>query len=359
MQILNPSVYQNINKSEESIFYVLKKNSKSLVSVPSDNSKRHRFCVGTFENSDSNQVEIISFDEESNTVSQESVVNNLLPVNQISDFYSTENETHLLVSFTNLSEKGSFLSLLSYKSDNANSHNFTSVGDKLFKKFKQLAVDPHSTLNSTRFSVITSDSLHIYSNYKEQLNYSCDKDPLDQYSSNYFVGKFDPHNKDLFTVSIDNYFNTIDLRQNQDKSVNSNKVCSSTSVGYHSGIILDINYNPNVPNELVTVGEDTFLLVWDLRNTLRPVNSFSTGHGHWVKKVLHNSFHDHLLLTSGSNGSFLHTINEGKLDNITTKSTSSNDICWSNDDAWIYCNLLNNNLRIDTVPKDIKYSLLS
>lgn len=56
MQILNPSVYQNINKSEESIFYVLKKNSKSLVSVPSDNSKRDRFCVGTFENSDSNQV---------------------------------------------------------------------------------------------------------------------------------------------------------------------------------------------------------------------------------------------------------------------------------------------------------------
>lgn len=51
-------------------------------------------------------MEIISFDEESNTVSQESVVNNLLPVNQISDFYSTENETHLLVSFTNLSEKG-------------------------------------------------------------------------------------------------------------------------------------------------------------------------------------------------------------------------------------------------------------
>eukprot|EP00375_Theileria_parva_P003838 XP_766524.1 hypothetical protein [Theileria parva strain Muguga] len=171
MQILNPSVYQNINKSEESIFYVLKKNSKSLVSVPSDNSKRHRFCVGTFENSDSNQVEIISFDEESNTVSQESVVNNLLPVNQISDFYSTENETHLLVSFTNLSEKGSFLSLLSYKSDNANSHNFTSVGDKLFKKFKQLAVDPHSTLNSTRFSVITSDSLHIYSNYKVMNKY--------------------------------------------------------------------------------------------------------------------------------------------------------------------------------------------
>ncbi|RKP34485.1 WD40-repeat-containing domain protein [Dimargaris cristalligena] len=67
----------------------------------------------------------------------------------------------------------------------------------------------------------------------------------------------------------------------------------------HEGEILDLDYNPNRPQQLATCGEDCKVRIWDLRNLSQPLMMMAD-HTHWVWAVAYNHFHDQLLLTSSS-----------------------------------------------------------
>jgi WD40 repeat protein len=63
--------------------------------------------------------------------------------------------------------------------------------------------------------------------------------------------------------------------------------------------VLDVDYNPNKPNQFATCGGDCSVSIWDSRNTKESLMTISH-HTHWVWDVSYNSSHDQLLLTSGS-----------------------------------------------------------
>ncbi|UVC54167.1 hypothetical protein MACJ_003501 [Theileria orientalis] len=354
MQILNPSIVESPNKAETHSLYSLDKPSKSVVSISSHKRNKHRFALGTFENSESNSVCLLDFDEESSSFHKYILSTNVQPVEQLLDFYSNEKITQLLVSFKDKSECGSFLNILKVDNDSLNNPNDYTSGNKINKKFvniKRLSLDPHSTCDSSRFSVVTRERLYVMNNFEEELTLDCAKDSSDKYSNSFTTGKFDPHNKDVFALSTDNVFKLLDLRQDNISRLN------VKSAPWHKATILDMSFNPNMPNELVTTGEDTMLLFWDLRNTSKPFDTVKFGHGHWVKRLEYNSYNDQLLLSCGAGGSFLH-VKENRLETVTPKSISCNDICWSQDDPWLYCSLLSCGLRVEMVPKSLK-SMLS
>jgi len=142
---------------------------------------------------------------------------------------------------------------------------------------------------------------------------------------------WDPHNTNLIAVTTGLDVALLDLR-------------SATFVGgmksCHRFGVTDVDHNPNKPNVLSTCGQDGLVKFWDLRHyaaasslPTSPASSFSSnddeksslyrqdddtnggywikenplrilrgGHNHWTTAVKYNSFHDQLVLSSGTDG---------------------------------------------------------
>lgn len=63
--------------------------------------------------------------------------------------------------------------------------------------------------------------------------------------------------------------------------------------------VRDLDFNPNKPHHIATVGDDCKLRFYDTRNTKTPLKE-TMSHSHWAWSVQYNRFHDELVLTSGS-----------------------------------------------------------
>lgn len=72
-----------------------------------------------------------------------------------------------------------------------------------------------------------------------------------------------------------------------------------THTNAHKATIRAIDINPNRPYHVATGGDDAAVHIWDVRQLTEPALTVE-GHTHWVWSVAFNSFHDQLLLTSGS-----------------------------------------------------------
>ncbi|KAF8977025.1 Protein tssc1 [Entomortierella lignicola] len=65
-------------------------------------------------------------------------------------------------------------------------------------------------------------------------------------------------------------------------------------------LILCVDYNPNRPFQIATGGDDCKVRIWDIRDsTAEPIMTIQD-HTHWVWSVAYNKFHDQLVLTSSS-----------------------------------------------------------
>merc|ERR1712083_334599 len=62
----------------------------------------------------------------------------------------------------------------------------------------------------------------------------------------------------------------------------------------------DVDYNPNVPYQVLTCGEDATLRFWDLRKLDKCMRSLSGGHNHWIVRARYNGHHDQLVLSCGT-----------------------------------------------------------
>lgn len=69
----------------------------------------------------------------------------------------------------------------------------------------------------------------------------------------------------------------------------------------HSQVVRDMDFNSNSQYYIATCGDDCEVKFWDIRDTSRPVLSM-LHHSHWVWAVRYNLFHDHLVLSSSSDG---------------------------------------------------------
>ncbi|KAL1923239.1 uncharacterized protein VTP21DRAFT_9615 [Calcarisporiella thermophila] len=67
----------------------------------------------------------------------------------------------------------------------------------------------------------------------------------------------------------------------------------------HAVMVRAIDYNPCMPHNLVTGGDDCKARFWDVRNSREPLKELSE-HTHWIWSVAYNKTHDQLVLTSSS-----------------------------------------------------------
>lgn len=81
---------------------------------------------------------------------------------------------------------------------------------------------------------------------------------------------YDPHEERKFGMAVGESIEYRDL-----------KCDDGIVIPYaHDGGVLDIDFNPNKPNYIVSGGKDGIVLFWDLRKTDKPLRSESK-HSHW------------------------------------------------------------------------------
>ncbi|XP_071836526.1 EARP-interacting protein homolog isoform X2 [Apostichopus japonicus] len=89
----------------------------------------------------------------------------------------------------------------------------------------------------------------------------------------------------------------------------------------HNQLVRDLDFNPNKQYYLASCGDDCKVKFWDIRNPSAAVLSLSD-HSHWVWSVRYNQFHDQLVLTSSSDSRVI----------LTNTSSISSEPCGQLDD---------------------------
>ena len=148
----------------------------------------------------------------------------------------------------------------------------------------------------------------------------------------------------------------------------------------HSSRILDMDYNPNKPYNLVTAGQDCTVKFWDVRKERTPLKVLRD-FTHWVSSVRFNPSHDQLVVTGSTSTTVklwrvLSVSSAALTYDLTATAPSSGggsyDIsekdvlvasyehedsiyqtAWSASDAWVFASLsYNGNVLISTVPNN-------
>ncbi|CAD7975802.1 unnamed protein product [Amoebophrya sp. A25] len=127
-----------------------------------------------------------------------------------------------------------------------------------------------------------------------------------------------------------------------------------------------LSYNPNLPGQLLTAGEDGCWKQWDLRKMQAAcVIHTPSGHSHWVTRISHNSYHDQLLLSAGSDSQLrLWRVSSKPANIVKTLSTFTAEdaiysAAWSLSDPWTFaCLSYDGEVSVHQVPMEEKYRIL-
>ncbi|XP_023323899.1 EARP-interacting protein [Eurytemora carolleeae] len=159
------------------------------------------------------------------------------------------------------------------------------------------------------------------------------------------------------------------------------------NINVNSGsAIRSLDFNPNKQYYLASGGDDGSVNIWDSRQATQPLSN-SRLHSHWVWSVRFNSFHDQLLLSSGSDSRVLlisqaslssepyrqsledddkpgggqeSVLEDGIIQTFTDHEDSVYTAEWSSVDPWTFASLsYDGRLVIGHVPKSIKYRILN
>jgi EARP and GARP complex-interacting protein 1 len=85
-----------------------------------------------------------------------------------------------------------------------------------------------------------------------------------------------------------------------DTSTNTTAAAKTVAIGCKTGgNILDIDCNPNRLHTWATCGDDRLIRLWDSRDFKSPLKTLQ-GHTHWTESIQYNPAHDQLLLSGGS-----------------------------------------------------------
>jgi len=164
----------------------------------------------------------------------------------------------------------------------------------------------------------------------------------------------DPHHSETLAAAVATGFQVWDLR--------AAKASKIAQPGAHQFACRAVEYNPNVPNQMVTTGEDGAVRLWDLRKLAAgTVLQIEKAHSHWVLGAQYNPYHDSLLLTCGSDN-YTNLWRLGP-NSVNIKQVSSEDavyqVAWSSGDPWSFAALsYDGSLTITNVPIEEKYRIL-
>jgi WD40 repeat protein len=184
----------------------------------------------------------------------------------------------------------------------------------------------------------------------------------------------DPHHTQQVSTVDDTHLKTWDLRA-------SRKAFSRE--GAHLFGARDVDYNQNVPYQVMTTGEDATIRFWDLRQLSECRLSLSGGHHHWIGRARYNSHHDQLVLSSGTdsavclwragsvaskplgaeppkaNSDSANNAPDGLIKRFEEHEDSCYSCCWSASDAWVFTSIsFDGKLVVNRVPGEEKYRIL-
>jgi len=142
----------------------------------------------------------------------------------------------------------------------------------------------------------------------------------------------------------------------------------------HAGSARCLDFNPNVPYQIGTSGEDAKIRLWDVRNLKECLKELCDGHRHWITQIAFNHVHDQLILTASTDT----TVNLWRCGSITSRplGSSENDrpdgivqtfphddavytTTWGLADSWIFMSAsYDGTIMVHQVPSEEKYRIL-
>ncbi|SCO75463.1 protein TSSC1, putative [Plasmodium vivax] len=230
--------------------------------------------------------------------------------------------------------------------------------DQPYTSIKQIAVDDHEG-KFRRIAVIDKYRYNIFGRSQHDMDFISSKNTDGELN----FGTFDPHHENILTVISNTNVYGYDLQ---------NDVEIFSTFANHKADLSSVDFNPNIPNVLVTSSNDGYVKFWDLRflaDAFLTVNI----HSHWVTSIHFNNFHDELLLsTSTDNTVKLHRIDYPANLNLKKKETNHQLIKtfadheesvyqgrWSKTDAWVFASLsYDGKCVVNSVPTEEKYRIL-
>lgn len=367
--------------------HALRYQSRCLVAQKGQNVsvEKHRFIAGTCSLHDDNEITVLEYREESNSIEAVSIYSHR---NQIWALESSPSDSSLIItSYSSISsQKGVSIWRMSGQSkDEIEQSDALPNDDKLeLEEVVSFPIwDNQSFINSVKWhqsndNILLTDSKTVstWSFTESSVKQSC-KLPLgnDKIINKDGTGScavWDPHSETNYAAAFDNNLYIIDNRKND--------IISSLD-NVHKGTIRDIDYNPNKAQMLITSGDDRCVKFWDLRNLKSPVINLD-GHSHWVWSAKYNPFHDQLIISGGSDnlvnlwrvascssapwlgnedtdGNDSKDPPDIKVKDIDQHEDSVYALAWSPADAWMFCSLsLDGRIILNHVPSTEKYKIL-
>lgn len=348
--------------------YLTRQPSRCVAAVPGADPGRHRFMVGTCALNQKNTLHLVEFVEDSAEV----VCRQTLPHDdEIWLLEVSPSDGRNLLTY---SSGGSQQALRLWRAGEPESEPslqlVASLADEAapLEGVKSALWDPHQEGN-----IVAADSENLKV-FQGPSKFTC--------LSTLNVGQrcngacMDPHHPQQVSTVDDTHLKTWDLRA-------SRKAFSRDDA--HLFGARDVDYNPNVPYQVMTTGEDATIRFWDLRQLSECRRALSGGHHHWIGRARYNGHHDQLVLSCGTDsavclwragsvaskplGAEAPKANDassgnappadGLIKRFEEHEDSCYSCCWSASDAWVFTSVsFDGKMVVNRVPGEEKYRIL-
>ncbi|GFE55218.1 cytosolic tRNA-Ala synthetase [Babesia ovis] len=335
----------------------------TVAGLHSSSQNRHRFAAASSEFSSSNRIVVVDYDEDKGAVSLVAQSSPINPVKHLLDFSEEPERLCFLLSVRDIDTNAAFVRIAELDSTSFDV-KVAASSKPLGSLVRAIAIHQESKKGTgARVAVVHPGAVALLEVRGSTLEHCNRYEPKrnnntisvhnhqELYSSRFQTGKFDPHHKDLFACACGDGFELFDWRQVGEPHLH------VRSGNCHLTGVLNLDFNPNVPNELVTAGDDGKIAFWDLRSAYEPIEVLEGNHKNSVHYALFNPFHDQLLLSGGPSTTLLHVrSSDPKL--VHQSNFTSHTGCWSISDAWHFAALSGDKLVVETIPSSVKYKLL-
>lgn len=363
--------------NENSVIYGLEFQARALAPVLAETEKI-KFVIGTQSLKQNNQIHLVEFNEENSTIKPLVFQHSSGEIWKINS--SPIDISKLAVCYNSVIDevtccmKTCILKLPTEYNPNVienleiiNKLEIENINEIKTTEFHPLLNDRAATVSDNK--IILWDTTHTNADALLQI-------PLEGKNSPKFTtGKFNPHqNCYQFTAATETNLKTFDIR--------SGELAWKIELA-HKILLRDLDYNMNKQYHIATCGDDSFVKIWDYRQTSQPVFS-RNDHTHWVCSVRFNPFHDQLILSASTDGRvLLSSATSVSSENIIENSTAEDNhtetkqilsdgplqwcehedsvYCaeWSPAEPWIFASLSHDGrLLISKVKRSLKYQIM-
>lgn len=339
--------------------------------VPGGDCGKHRFMVGTCTLQQSNEIHVVEFCEETAEATCKEVLPHEDEIWLLSA--SPTDGRNILTYSSGRSNPALRLWRMGEPGNQEGLQQVATLADDEtpFTTVKSALWDPH---NEGNMVVADAEALRVFTagnggQYTKLLT-------LHVQGQRCSAACLDPHHPQQVSTVDDTHLKTWDLRSSR---------LAFKKDGAHLFGARDVEYNPNVPYQVVTAGEDSTLRFWDLRQLQKCRKVLNAGHHHWILRARFNCYHDQLILSCGTDSAVClwragsvasvplgtdagkASTAQGKEglppDGLVRRFEEHDDscysCCWSASDAWVFASVsYDGKLAVNRVPDDEKYRIL-